>query len=95
MVKSFKNLNSEMKNQEAEKFRADSSSLCIKDEFFSDMLLWLRRAALDPCNHKQSSDNVRRRQILKARELLFLSNTEFPWVIKSNTFISLFNSFSP
>ncbi|RZC51577.1 hypothetical protein C5167_020000 [Papaver somniferum] len=58
----------------------DSSSSSNKtDELCWDILLWLRTAALDPCKQKPPLEKLRRRQILKAREHISLSTTEFPW----------------
>ncbi|KAI3988832.1 hypothetical protein MKX01_016403 [Papaver californicum] len=56
-----------------------SSSSCKKGELCSDMLMWLRTAALDPCKPKQPLEKLRRRQILKAREYLSLDTTKFSW----------------
>ncbi|KAI3883212.1 hypothetical protein MKX03_017672 [Papaver bracteatum] len=56
-----------------------SSSSNKKDELCWDILLWLRTAALDPCKQKPPLEKLRRRQILKAREHISLSTTEFPW----------------
>ncbi|KAI3877143.1 hypothetical protein MKW92_011339 [Papaver armeniacum] len=58
----------------------DSSSSSNKtDELCWDILLWLRTAALDPCKQEPPLEKLRRRQILKAREHISLSTTEFPW----------------
>ncbi|KAI3978253.1 hypothetical protein MKX01_013084 [Papaver californicum] len=58
----------------------DSISLSNKkDELCWDILLWLRTAALDPCKQKPRLEKLRRIQILKAREHISLSTTEFPW----------------
>ncbi|KAI3830550.1 hypothetical protein MKW98_030713 [Papaver atlanticum] len=56
-----------------------SSSSNKKDELCWDVLLWLRTAALDPCKQNPPLEKLRRRQILKAREHISLSTTEFPW----------------
>ncbi|KAI3877749.1 hypothetical protein MKW98_020230 [Papaver atlanticum] len=56
-----------------------SSSSNKKDELCWDLLLWLRTAALDPCKQKPPLEKLRRRQIIKAREHISLSTTEFPW----------------
>ncbi|KAI3941987.1 hypothetical protein MKW92_007022 [Papaver armeniacum] len=55
------------------------SSSNKKDELCWDLLLWLRAAALDPCKQKPPLEKLRRRQIIKAREHISLSTTEFPW----------------
>ncbi|KAI3877142.1 hypothetical protein MKW92_011338 [Papaver armeniacum] len=71
-----------------------SSSSSKKDELWWDILLWLRTAALDPCKAKPPLERLRRRQILKAREHISLSTTEFPWkkrkldLLKSKSAIS-------
>ncbi|KAI3897986.1 hypothetical protein MKW92_027329 [Papaver armeniacum] len=55
-----------------------------KDESWWDILPWLRTAALDPCKAKPPLEKLRRRQILKAREHISLSTTEFPGSLASS-----------
>ncbi|MCL7042097.1 hypothetical protein MKW94_017210 [Papaver nudicaule] len=62
------------------KENVDSSSLSNeRDELCLDILLWLRTAALNPCKQKAPLEKLMRRQILKAREHISVSTTEFPW----------------
>ncbi|KAI3971713.1 hypothetical protein MKW92_037222 [Papaver armeniacum] len=66
-------------NEESIENVGSSSSSSKKDESWWDILPWLRTAALDPCKAKPPLEKLRRRQILKAREHISLSTTEFPW----------------
>ncbi|KAI3879455.1 hypothetical protein MKX03_014075 [Papaver bracteatum] len=68
------------KIKEESRETVDSSShSCKKDELCSDMLMWLRTVALDPCKQKQPLVKLRSRQILKAREYLSADTTKFSW----------------
>ncbi|KAF8402705.1 hypothetical protein HHK36_010793 [Tetracentron sinense] len=59
-----------------------SNSPIQKHESFPIMLLRLKGVAIDPCNPRTSAGSVKQSWslILKARKILFLRNTEFPWV---------------
>ncbi|KAI3947207.1 hypothetical protein MKX01_019860 [Papaver californicum] len=74
----MKNLAPKIKEVSRETVDSSSSS-CKKDELCTDLLMWLRTAALDPCKPKQPLAKLRRRQILKAREYISLDTTKFSW----------------
>lgn len=55
----------------------------------SDMTSWLKRLAVNPCNHEASKGpgGRLRDQFLKLRKIMFLTHSEFPWVISNLVFL--------
>ncbi|MCL7022040.1 hypothetical protein MKW94_014317 [Papaver nudicaule] len=79
-------------NDRAPKIAKDSKE---KDNLSSDILVWLRTAASDPCQQNPTLEKLRRRQILKAREHISVSTTEFPWKKRKLDLLQNKNAISP
>ena len=54
----------------------------------SDLILWLKRLAVNPCNYGASKESGGRLwdQLLKLRKIMFLTHSEFPQVISNVVF---------